>query len=150
MPRISRVRIVDGIPGVSSVRTMRVIRRFAAVAVLVLILGLHWAALQTIAWSRMVLVYSRTASLGEAIRMTFDGQHPCRLCLAVREGRRAESNDPPTPVKNHPRLECELPSGELVTVDSPTFSLPSVLGGIHGPSRTEDPPKPRPRGHLAT
>ena len=128
---------------------MRVIRMSAAVAVLVLILGLHWAALQTIAWSRMVLEYSRTASLSEAIRMTFDGQHPCRLCLAVREGRRAESNDTPTPVKDYPRLECELPSGELVAVDFPIISLPSVFGEIHGPSRTEDPPKPRPRGRFA-
>jgi hypothetical protein len=128
---------------------MRVIRMFTAVAVLVLILGLHWTALQTIAWSRMVLVYSRTASMGEAIRMTFDGQHPCRLCLAVREGCQAESNDTPTPAKAYPRLECVLPDEGLVLVRLAGSPGPSSSGPVQGPTRAHSPPKPRPREHFA-
>jgi len=36
----------------------------ATVAVLVLSLGLHWALLQTVAWTGMILAYSCAANAG--------------------------------------------------------------------------------------
>jgi hypothetical protein len=48
--------------------------------------GLHWAALQSIAWAGMLLNYSRSGSVASAIVKTFDGKHPCPLCQAISKG----------------------------------------------------------------
>lgn len=69
---------------------MRFLARMFAVALLTLSLGLHWAVLQSVAWTGMLATRVQTGSILEAIQTTFDGQHPCRLCLAVRDGK-AES-----------------------------------------------------------
>ena len=49
-------------------------------------IGLHWAALQSVAWAAMLLSYSRTGSVASAIEKTFDGRHPCPLCKAIGKG----------------------------------------------------------------
>ncbi|HVC09310.1 MAG TPA: hypothetical protein VNH15_05170 [Elusimicrobiota bacterium] len=43
------------------------------------------ALLQTFAWGRMAWRYSRTHSAQRAMAMTFDGKHPCSLCLKIRK-----------------------------------------------------------------
>ena len=53
-------------------------------------LGLHWFALQSLAWTMMIVEYSKQAPLRAAISQTFDGQHPCSLCHAVQKGKSAE------------------------------------------------------------
>jgi len=50
-------------------------------------LGLHWAALQSVAWVGMLINYSQSGSIGSAIEKTFDGRHPCPLCNAIRKGQ---------------------------------------------------------------
>lgn len=54
---------------------------------LALSLGLHWGVLQSIAWTGMLAERVQTGSVWQAIESTFDGEHPCRLCLALREGK---------------------------------------------------------------
>jgi hypothetical protein len=49
-------------------------------------IGLHWAALQSIAWAGMLLNYSRSGSVASAVEKTFDGRHPCPLCKAISKG----------------------------------------------------------------
>jgi len=49
-------------------------------------IGMHWAALQSIAWAGMLLNYSRSGSMASAIEKTFDGKHPCPLCNAIHKG----------------------------------------------------------------
>ena len=53
-------------------------------------IGAHWALLQTVAWTGMLLSYSREATLAEAVVRTFNGRSPCKLCLEVRDGKKAE------------------------------------------------------------
>jgi hypothetical protein len=60
-------------------------------------IGLHWGFLQSAAWVGMVISYSRSASLGEAIEKTFDGKHPCPLCKAVAEGKKSEQKQESSP-----------------------------------------------------
>lgn len=38
----------------------------------------------------MIVDYSMRGSLVEAVQNTFDGDHPCPLCLKIQEGRREE------------------------------------------------------------
>ncbi len=67
----------------------RCARHFTAL-LLALTLGLHWTVLQSVAWMSMLVDYSVEASFGEAVVKTFDGKHPCKLCIAVDEGKKSE------------------------------------------------------------
>jgi hypothetical protein len=49
--------------------------------------GLHWTALQSVAWAGMLLNYSRCGSITSAVEKTFDGAHPCPLCKAIAKGQ---------------------------------------------------------------
>ena len=53
-------------------------------------IGLHWAFLQVVAWTGMVISYSQGAPLSAALVKTFDGKHPCKLCKNIAESKRAE------------------------------------------------------------
>lgn len=57
------------------------------------ILGGHWLALQLFAWMGMFAVNSRDAGFADAIGKTFDGKHPCPLCLAVDAGKQKEKEE---------------------------------------------------------
>ncbi len=46
-------------------------------------LGLHWFALQSVAWVGMLVHYSSCGSVASAVEKTFDGKHPCPLCKAI-------------------------------------------------------------------
>ena len=60
------------------------------------IAGGHWAVLQSVAWTGMVIEYSKTSPLGVALEKTFSGKNPCELCHVVTEGREKESRLPAT------------------------------------------------------
>lgn len=53
-------------------------------------IGLHWAFLQVVAWTGMVISYSQEATLSQAVSETFDGKHPCALCKRIAEAKHAE------------------------------------------------------------
>lgn len=57
-------------------------RAFPALALLCS-LDAHLPVLQVVAWTGMIASSARQDGLAEAIRDTFDGQHPCRLCRAI-------------------------------------------------------------------
>lgn len=52
--------------------------------------GTHWAALQSVAWTRMLAENLESGSLSQALEKTFDGRHPCPLCKAIAAGKSAE------------------------------------------------------------
>jgi len=68
----------------------RCVVRIATIIALCCAIGLHWIALQSVAWTTMIIDYSKRAPLGEAITQTFDGAHPCSLCHAVNHGKNSE------------------------------------------------------------
>ncbi len=65
------------------------------------------AFLQTAAWVTMAVNYSvKEGSVVEGLSKTFDGEHPCKLCLAAaNEAARSGDSDPAedgnTPLKVH-------------------------------------------------
>ncbi|MGH7938653.1 MAG: hypothetical protein ACRD5Z_14975 [Bryobacteraceae bacterium] len=67
--------------------------RCLTVLALCLALGWHWAALQGVAWTTMLIRNATTCSFAEAMEKTFDGGHLCSLCHMVREGMAKSSND---------------------------------------------------------
>jgi hypothetical protein len=71
----------------------RVAKLLVAIALLQ-ICGGHWGLLQGVAWAGMFVSYaSREASLPDAIEKTFSGDNPCKLCVAVQEGRGMEKKN---------------------------------------------------------
>jgi hypothetical protein len=61
---------------------------------LVLAIGGHWPLLQSVAWVNMLFSYTRTEGLVTAVSKTFDGEHPCDICLLVKKGKESEREQP--------------------------------------------------------
>jgi hypothetical protein len=64
--------------------------RIATISALCCAIGLHWVALQSFAWTNMLIEYSKRAPLCQAIAQTFDGSHPCSLCHIVATEKASE------------------------------------------------------------
>src|SRR5215469_11957112 len=68
----------------------RCVGRVVTIFALCCAIGLHWLTLQSIAWTSMIIDYSKRGSLCKAIAQTFDGAHPCSLCHIVDRGKTTE------------------------------------------------------------
>jgi hypothetical protein len=73
----------------------RNVRLVIAIA-LSMTMGGHWFLLQTVAWTGMLITYSRDANIVEAVSKTFDGAHPCPLCKTIKQGRDDERKKSPS------------------------------------------------------
>ena len=69
---------------------LRQIGRIVTIGALCCAIGLHWVALQSFAWTSMLIEYSKRGPLCQAIAQTFDGAHPCSLCHIVATGKASE------------------------------------------------------------
>ena len=86
--------------------------------------NLHLPALQLAAWTGMLITYSQDRSLADAAEMTFDGEHPCPMCVAIKKQQAAERGEwtsAPAPLKPTLFLEPEddrvAPSFRLALLD---------------------------------
>jgi hypothetical protein len=87
--------------------------RIVMVLALCCAMGLHWVALQSLAWTTMVVQYSKCAPFGQALEQTFDGSHPCSLCHVVNKGTASEKKS---------KADSPLPKIDMVCV-ARTFEL---------------------------
>lgn len=109
---------------------------------LIMAVGGHWALLQSIAWVSMAVNYSRDASFEVALQKTFDGRHPCKLCLAVKEGKEQEQKSVVLKMDTKLDLLC-LDQFAYLPPDLPFTLLSS--GADCARSRPQAPPLPPPR-----
>ena len=65
---------------------------FVALALLQ-ILGGHLAVLQVTAWVGMLVKYSESDGMEVGISKTFDGKHPCDLCLSIAKTKQTEKKE---------------------------------------------------------
>ncbi len=127
---------------------MQRLTKTLTVLMLVLTMGLHWALLQTVAWTGMLVSYSRAGSFTEAVSKTFDGQHPCCMCKAIESGRKAEREQSQEKSTPDAKIKCVLPL-EAVFLYSPRSSeLPAPLPAVFHSFQPE-PQTPPPRGNRA-
>ncbi len=56
------------------------------------IMGGQWLMLQSVAWVNMVRDYSQNQSLSQALKKTFDGNHPCPLCRYIQKEKAAQNS----------------------------------------------------------
>lgn len=103
--------------------------------------GGHWVVLQSVAWTRMAARFAETQSLGTALAWTFDGEHPCELCLRVRAGRATEERQAPAA----PREREPIPGPTVAESSSPELLLTVVRGAAQDPVPFVPTPHPSPR-----
>lgn len=87
-------------------------------------LGLHWAALQSLAWAGMLLSYSRSGNVAAAIVKTFDGNHPCSLCRAIGKSRTTDKKPEAAGASGKLDLEYREPA-ELLVPPTQDFRWPA-------------------------
>ncbi len=119
--------------------------RLAKVLVLIAavqILGGHWAVLQTLAWTGMLIENVRTAPISEAVTKTFDGSKPCSLCLAVKSGRESEGKQ--DVAKLLVKIEAILAPAVLLPPPA-SAPLSQVSPALEAGARSFPPQTPPPR-----
>ena len=122
--------------------SLRQLGRILLIVALLLSGGTHWFALQSIAWTTMIVARARETSLVDAVKQTFDGAHPCSLCEKIGEGRAKEER------RDGPVLTAKI---ELFYEAAPVFLHPPgreawpVVKSSPVPARAQLPAVPPPR-----
>lgn len=116
------------------------------------LLGGDGGVLQAVAWAGMLV--SRTAESGvtAAVETTFDGEHPCSLCKAIRQSEKPA--DPQTPLPENLlaklKLKDAVRSTDLI-LPAPVMESPLSGGQPAGSApefastRRDAPPVPPPQ-----
>jgi hypothetical protein len=104
---------------------MRIVRSIIAVLIICLAADLHLAALQSVAWVRMVIEFQQDTSLADAVDRTLSGEEPCSLCLLVKQIDHVdqESDDPERPPPERSNLKFIPPA---VLTGPPLMQMASV------------------------
>jgi len=110
-------------------------------------LGGHWFLLQSVAWTGMLITYSRDAGIVEAVGKTLDGEHPCGLCLAIEKGREQEREQSPAAGMSAMDLKYLKPDG--VPLPVPTCRPHRWPAAAFAANRIcQEPAVPPPRGNA--
>jgi hypothetical protein len=129
----------------SLVSVLRCVARAVTIFALCCAIGLQWLALQSIAWTAMIIDYSKQGSFCHAITQTFDGAHPCSLCHIVNKGKTTEKRSD---------LQSPTPKIDMVCTKRAITLLPPFISfeySTSNPSFCEighSPPVPPPRNSL--
>lgn len=116
--------------------------RLLVVLALVASIGGHWALLQSVAWTQMLVERTQAASFGEAVKTTFDGAHPCAMCKRISDGKQKEQQPSQTLSKVKLDVICER---AVVAVFPPRIHEEFAQTEMTGETRTERPPLLPPR-----
>jgi len=122
------------------------ISRAVTIIALCFSLGLHWLALQSVAWTTMLVANARHAPLSEAVAKTLDGEHPCSLCQAVNKGKNSEKRSD---------LRSATAKIDMICVARAIRVLPRFIHFQYATSNRSlvefghSPPTPPPRSELA-
>ena len=119
--------------------------KILVVAALVLTTGLHWATLQTVAWTTMLADNLCNQSFTTAVSRTFDGQHLCPLCRAIAAGKKSEKKSEALAIK----LKLEFPpSAQNFIFISPKPASALSLATLVAKASSLQPPSPPPRSFF--
>jgi hypothetical protein len=129
-------------------RIFRAVGCAACLLGLLATLGGHWLVFQSFAWASMIVNFSHQGSLTWAISRTFDGLHPCVICISIQQGRQEEQAEnkklPSVKPDETPTLWC-APGRMVLSLPSrlAAEAIPFVPGWYFG--FLEPPPTPPPR-----
>ena len=128
-------------------RRFKVFSCYACAFALLISGGGHWLVLQSIAWSRMIVAYSRSDSLPNALQKTFDGKHPCCMCKKIKKARQEEKRQdaPAQAGKSVERPDLVVSFVQLVRAPSASRSGRAAVMLNRPIEYAEPPPTPPPR-----
>jgi hypothetical protein len=121
---------------------LRCIARAVTILALCCAIGLQWLALQSIAWTAMIVDYSKHASLSKAIAQTFDGAHPCSLCHIVNKGKACEKKSDLQPLTPKIDMIC---TKRAITLRRPFVHFEYSTSEFSFSEIGRSPPVPPPR-----
>ena len=121
---------------------LRRLTQWMLVLLLIVSVGGHWAIVQGVAWVTMFARFSQSMSLAQAVENTFDGKHPCALCCAVKEGKKAERKE--SQVKAPEKMTFAL-SPEALRLPAPPRASTILAARFVLHSFLDEPPHPPPR-----
>ncbi len=102
--------------------------------------GGHWMLLQTVAWSRMIVEYSRFSPMQVALKETFDGQHPCEMCKGIQKAKQTEKKQEAQLVTA--KYDFLFEHRDFLIVPPSFSSARILLRGLH--ALRNEPPSLRP------
>jgi hypothetical protein len=115
------------------------------VSALIAMSGLHWAVLQSVAWTTMLAENLHSSSFRDAVTKTFDGKHPCCLCKAIASEKKSEQNSEFTAQMQ--KFEFPPVKENFVLIAPTQFQfLPQA--NTFAESLTQKPLTPPPRGFF--
>lgn len=120
-----------------------------AAMALFFVAGGHWGALQTVAWAGMLWQYSlEENSFATGVQKTFDGEHPCTMCVSIETAKGKERAAPVT-VAAAKKIEVfPLPLTAVLPLrHSRDFVFPDPTA-VTLVSRADEPPVPVPISDL--
>jgi hypothetical protein len=118
-------------------------RKFLFIFLLLAATGGETALLQCVAWGSMLAGNLRTVSVSQAVRQTFDGNHPCPLCMAIARAKKsAKKTDS---ISQSTRLEFPPVFGSCFRLFPIDFSRVSISGEF-AQTLGRAPLTPPPRG----
>lgn len=116
---------------------------FLCLVALFQLMGGQWAVLQATAWVNMLVKYSKTEGVERGILHTFDGQHPCSLCLSIAKSKQTEKKQSPKALLAKLFLIDCIQGWTFVP---PCYSWELGLSRTSLRSCDRSPPVPPPRG----
>ena len=109
--------------------------------------GVLWVALQTAAWTGMLVTRSQQTTVSEAVRTTFDGEHPCSMCEALAKAKEVEQQQEKDTVLADALAKLSFVSPARIQVPAPTLAgITFVENARLACPRKSAPPSPPPRG----
>lgn len=121
---------------------LRKASRLIVILALLASVGGHWALLQSVAWTRMIIERTQTDSFATAVQTTLDGEHPCDMCKRITEGEQKERQPAKSPLNVKVDLLCER---RLIAIVPPSEPMIFPSSPVEGTPRAERPPVPPPR-----
>jgi hypothetical protein len=120
----------------------RQVGRIVTIGALCCAIGLQWVALQSVAWTSMLIKYSKRGPLCQAIAQTFDGAHPCSLCHVVAGGKASEKKkDVQSPA---PRIDI-ICVASAIRLGAPFVPFQYIIRNFSVSEIQQSPPVPPPR-----
>jgi hypothetical protein len=124
---------------------LRCVGRAVTICALCCAIGLQWVALQSIAWTTMIVNYSKRGSLCQAIAQTFDGAHPCSLCYIVNKGKTTEKKSDVQLLTPKIDIIC---TKRVITLVQPFIRFDYAMSEFSVSEISQSPPVPPPRNSF--
>jgi hypothetical protein len=120
----------------------RYVGRVATIIALCCAIGLHWIALQSLAWTAMIIDCSKRAPLRAAITQALDGSHPCSLCHTVDSGKNSDNKSDLSSATPKIDMIC-APQTTAFTPPFVRFAYPTISFACCASARSPLVPPPR-------